>query len=361
VCVLSAVPSPTRQVYEHGAHVTSWRDPGGDELLFVSKEARCALRRTPVPSDRGCVCAQAVFKPPKAIRGGVPVCWPQFSDFGTLGQHGFARNTVRSLTVFCRWAASLTSRLSPCRVQAWALLASGGASPHGAFVELGLSDSDETRASWPHSFALRLRLSLSDAGALRMDFDVDNTGAEALSFTFALHTYFRVRDAKQARVLGLSGTSYLDSLQARTRCTEAADAVVFDKEVDRIYLAVPDRLQLVDAAAARSFALETRGLPDAVVWNPWIAKAAAMADFGALFALAVHVAPHTRLPDARQTLQATRSTRKWCASRRQPWSMPFALRLAQPGRLDKRSTAAAFDFSAHTTAPRVLRVRKTSP
>ena len=187
----------------------------------------------------------------------MPICWPQFSDFGPLQQHGFARN------------------------QAWTLLSSGGASPHGAFVELELRDEDATRATWPHAFALRLRLSLSEAGALRMDFDVENTGAEALSFTFAAHTYFRVRDAAQASVLGLTGTTYLDSLQARTRCTEASDAVGFDKEVDRIYLSVPAKLQLADKAAARTVTLETRGLPDAVVWNPWIAKAAAMADFGA--------------------------------------------------------------------------------
>ena len=147
-------------------------------------------------------------------------------------------------------------------------------------MELELRDNDATRALWPHAFVLRLRLSLSDAGALHMDFEVENTGTEALSTTFALHTYFRVADATRARVLGLSGTTYLDSLQARTRCTETGDAVVFDKEVDRIYLSTPSRLQLVDTAAVRTFTLETRGLPDAVVWNPWIAKAAAMADFG---------------------------------------------------------------------------------
>ena len=167
------------------------------------------------------------------------------------------------------------------RVQPWALVTSGDTSPHGAFVELELVDTDDTRALWPHAFLLRLRVSLSEAGALRMDLEVKNTGAKPLSFTFALHTYFSVRNALQARVLNLSGTSYLDSLQGRTRCTEAADAVIFDKEVDRIYLAVPPRLQLLDPVPSRTFTLETRALPDAVVWNPWVAKAAAMADFGA--------------------------------------------------------------------------------
>ncbi len=75
-----------------------------------------------------------------------------------------------------------------------------------------------------------LRVSLSDAGALRMDYSVTNTGPEALSFTFALHTYFRVADATRAAVRGLTGAAYLDSLQARQRFTEAQPAITFDKE-----------------------------------------------------------------------------------------------------------------------------------
>jgi glucose-6-phosphate 1-epimerase len=241
-----------------------------------------------------------VFKPPKAIRGGVPVCWPQFSDFGPLGQHGFARNMVRQQRRALP-SSLLSAHTAPA--QAWELLSSGGTSPHGAFVELGLRDSDATRDAWPHAFALRLRVSLSTAGALRMDFAVENTGGAPLSFTFALHTYFAVADASAASVRGLAGSQYLDSLQSRARFTEQAAAVVFDQEararaactslradssllgcpsqVDRIYLAVPSSLALEDAAAKRTFTVAMRNLPDAVVWNPWVAKSAAMADFGA--------------------------------------------------------------------------------
>lgn len=221
-----------------------------------------------------------MFKPPKAIRGGIPVCWPQFSDFGPLGQHGFARNMVRKRIASPPCLLLLPLTRACARAQAWELVSSGGASAHGAFVELGLRDSEATLAAWPHAFALRLRVSLSDAGTLRQDVTVRNTGPEALRFTFALHTYFRVADVAKASVRGLAGTPYLDSLQARARFTEEAEAIVFDKEVDRIYVGVPSTLTLADEGACRSFALATRGLPDAIVWNPWVAKAAAMADFG---------------------------------------------------------------------------------
>jgi glucose-6-phosphate 1-epimerase len=100
----------TAEVYTHGAHLSSWKTADGVEQIFISSDVRYTppssiiLIVTPnsplvgahipktdprvPPSPR----SQVVFKPPKAIRGGVPICFPQFSDFGPLGQHGFARN-----------------------------------------------------------------------------------------------------------------------------------------------------------------------------------------------------------------------------------------------------------------------------
>ncbi len=39
-------------------------------------------------------------------------------------------------------------------------------------------------------------------------------------------------------------------------------------------------LQVVDQGKNRAIQVEKEGFPDAVVWNPWIKKAAGMADFG---------------------------------------------------------------------------------
>ena len=39
-------------------------------------------------------------------------------------------------------------------------------------------------------------------------------------------------------------------------------------------------LQVVDEGKNRAIQVEKEGFPDAVVWNPWIKKAAGMSDFG---------------------------------------------------------------------------------
>lgn len=126
---------------------------------------------------------------------------------------------------------------------------------------------------------------------------VKNTGERGpLSFTAALHTYFRVSDISEATVEGLKGTKYLDSLDGRKEKTEENDSVKFAEEVDRIYAAVPSdgAIKIVDGGGAggggesgspssssgHSISLETVNLPDAVVWNPWTSKSKGMADFG---------------------------------------------------------------------------------
>lgn len=95
-CIMQSLVSmqgETAEVFLHGAHVTSWKSASGQERLFVSK--------------------QALFQPPKAIRGGVPVCFPQFGALGPLGQHGFARNTEFEVEGGNSWGVTLASSLLP--------------------------------------------------------------------------------------------------------------------------------------------------------------------------------------------------------------------------------------------------------
>ena len=156
-------------------------------------------------------------------------------------------------------------------------------------MTLLLKRDGESR-DFPHAFELRVTVRVADEGRqLVQSLAVKNTGEAPLSFTAALHTYFRVSDVSKARVEGLKGCKYLDSLDGRKEKQEEAEAVKFAGEVDRIYIAVPSdgAVRIVDdgetsssESSGHSISLETVNLPDAVVWNPWVEKSRGMADFG---------------------------------------------------------------------------------
>jgi len=134
---------------------------------------------------------------------------------------------------------------------------------------------------WGRPFQAQLEVVVGGQD-LEIAFGVTNSGPEAMEFTFALHTYFAVEDVSGARVEGLQGCRYLDSLRGRTECTEAEEAVTFGQEVDRIYLDTPSdgELRVVDGAGGRAVRIRKHNLPDAVVWNPWEEKSRGMGDFG---------------------------------------------------------------------------------
>ncbi|KAK7329764.1 hypothetical protein VNO77_23943 [Canavalia gladiata] len=230
------------EVYLYGGHVTSWKNDNAEELLFLS--------------------GKATFKPPKAIRGGIPICFPQFGSLGTLDQHGFARNRF--------WTIDDCPPPFPTNTL------------NKAFVDLILKPSEDDMKIWPHSFEFRLRVALGPGGDLLLTSRIRNTNIDGkpFSFTFAYHTYFSVSDISEVRVEGLETLDYLDNLQKKERFTEQGDALTFESEVDKVYLSTPTKIAILDHEKKRTFVLRKDGLPDAVVWNPWDKKAKAMSDFG---------------------------------------------------------------------------------
>jgi glucose-6-phosphate 1-epimerase len=147
--------------------------------------------------------------------------------------------------------------------------------------------------------------------ALVVTLGAHNVGPSPLAFTAALHTYLRVDDVAAAAVHGLAGTRYRDTALGdrvtdteATLRTDAADALRFHGEVDRVYVDAPTLLTLVDGA--RATRVEAAGFPDAVVWNPGAERAAALADLepdgwrrfvcveAAAVARPVHLAPGAR-------------------------------------------------------------------
>lgn len=227
---LSQSPEDSVLVALHGAHVLSWTG-AGEERLYLSP--------------------RAVFDGQAAIRGGVPICLPQFNMRGPLAKHGFARNLP--------WQA-------------------GGAHLEAAsgdlLLTLALASDTATHALWPHDFRFELTLRLG-AGRLELMLELHNTGNRPWPFTGALHSYLAVQDIAQVRLRGLDGQPCWDALRD-TRATHAGD-VAFDGEFDRVFRAAAAPVQLHDGARRLQIAQST-SFADTVVWNPGAELCARMAD-----------------------------------------------------------------------------------
>lgn len=236
--IITEPSGSSAEVFLHGGQIVSWKNQRRQELLFMS--------------------SKAVIKPPKAIRGGIPICFPQFGNLGNLERHGFARNRL--------WEVDSSSApASPAKSQ--------------TLVDIVLKSTEDDLKTWPRSFELRLRIILAP-GKLTLIPKVRNTDSKPLSFTFALRNYLSVSDVSEVRVEGLETLDYLDNLSDKERFTEQADAITFDGEVDRVYLSTPAKIAVIDHERKRTLELRKEGFPDAGVWNPWSKKAKALADFG---------------------------------------------------------------------------------
>lgn len=239
--ILQNTKGASARISLYGGQVLSWKNEQGEELLFMS--------------------SKATFKPPHAIRGGIPICFPQFGSRGLLEQHGFARNRT--------W--SIDNQPPSPRIN--------GFNGH-ASVDLVLKPSEVDYKVWSNRFEIRLRVILTEEGHLILRSRVKNINGKPFSFSFAFRTYFAISDISEVRVEGLETLDYLDCLQERKRFTEQGDALTFESEVDRIYLSSSDVVALFDHGSKRTFQIRKQGLPDVAVWNPWEKKAKALQDLG---------------------------------------------------------------------------------
>lgn len=247
---LQAGPGGLPFIHIHNAHAQAHISLYGGQVLSFQPHTQ---------ADWLFLSPQAVYQHGKAIRGGVPLCWPWFGpDPHGLGRpnHGFART------------------------QRWTLLQSDDTPTGETHITLGLSDTPESRALWPHTFELTLEITVGSTLALALT--TRNTGTAPFDITQALHSYFAVADLAQATVNGLEGCAYIDNATgARGALRQQAGAVRFEAEVDRIYTNIPPELALVDGAGQRTLRIASTGSRTAVVWNPGASVAARMADLPA--------------------------------------------------------------------------------
>lgn len=223
------------EIYLQGAHVTAWKPAGAEEVLFVSAKSR--------------------WGEGAAIRGGVPICFPWFAnkaDGAKAPAHGFARTRAWSLEAVEKDGEAVR-------------------------VTMTLGSDHSTREFWAGDFHAEYRVTFWRE--LKMELTVKNRGAAAVRFEEALHTYFRVGDIAKARVRGLDGMRYTDKMDARREKLQKGD-VVITSETDREYLDTPHEVELVDDVIRRKIQIRNENSRTTVVWNPWVAKAKAMSDFG---------------------------------------------------------------------------------
>lgn len=240
--------------------------PGGLELLEISNAQASAelalqggqlLQWTP-QGQRPVVWLSPAAKllPGKAVRGGVPVCWPWFGahqQHPGFPAHGYARTALWELTEIRQSSDGATCLA--LRLQA------GPASPEW----------------WPYDSSLELHIRVGTA--LELELVTRNNGNATFRFSAALHSYFAVSDVRQASIGGLDGCSYLDKTDGNRPCRQSGPVAIAG-EVDRVYLNSSADCLIHDPAWQRHIRVEKRGSQSTVVWNPWRDKAAQLGDLG---------------------------------------------------------------------------------
>jgi glucose-6-phosphate 1-epimerase len=219
-----------------GAQVTSWRPAGAEDVVFLSKHA--------------------VWKEGRAIRGGIPICFPWFrgkADNPSAPAHGFVRTR--------QWNLDSIS-----------------ANPDGSVtVLLSIRSDESTRQWWPHDFLLIHRITIGTV--LLLELSVTNNGTDTFSFEEALHTYFAVGDVHSVRVLGLDGVTYLDNTDGNREKLQAGDLTI-SAPTDDAFINTQASVDLFDPIKHRILRTEKGNSNETVIWNPWESGAATLTDLG---------------------------------------------------------------------------------
>ncbi|WP_419712613.1 D-hexose-6-phosphate mutarotase [Pseudomonas sp. NFX224] len=231
-------------VAQQGAHILSYQLAGQPPLIWLNDEA--------------------VFKTRKSIRAGVPVCWPWFGNFERNPQ------SVKAMRVSQEPAPAH----GLVRAMDWEL---GGIETEGESlkVEFLLPYPEGGLPGWPHQVDLKLSIRLDEQ--LHISLTSHNVGTETVTISQALHSYFAVSDVRNVHVEGVNGLNYIETLEDWKTKKQSGD-LRFSGETDRIYLDAPPLLSIVDPGWERRIELTSTGSRTAVIWNPWIDRAAAFSD-----------------------------------------------------------------------------------
>ncbi|KAK3904756.1 galactose mutarotase-like domain-containing protein [Staphylotrichum tortipilum] len=238
----------------YGATVISWKDAAGDEKLWLSEAAK--------------------LDGSKAVRGGIPIVFPVFGTAPThpqtksLPQHGFARTS--------RWEFLGKSTSES--------MAGPAANEPTVKLDFGLSSAAPgldplATTNWPFRFNLIYSVTLK-RDSLTTSIVATNDDAQPFDCQVLLHTYLRVKDITTVEITGLADATYIDKVDNATTKTSTTPTTTITSETDRVYTpASPSSPVTVSTSGTPLYHVTRDNLANVVIWNPWTAKAAAMADF----------------------------------------------------------------------------------
>lgn len=213
----------TAKIALQGAHVFEYKRNSKDELFWLSEI-----------SD---------FEQGKAIRGGVPICWPSFGvNNPDLPQHGFAR------TFLFEFVSS--SEIDSKRTE----------------IELRLRHSKETLKLWNYKFELVFKVTISDK--LTMELETTNLDEKEFRLTQALHSYFKLSDISNAVVKGLEKKPCFDALTNKRSLQNGN--ITFKQEFDKVFQEIDNQIIIEDIE--KTINIKNEGSSSVIVWNPWIDK-----------------------------------------------------------------------------------------
>ncbi|HQR74147.1 MAG TPA: D-hexose-6-phosphate mutarotase [Sulfurovum sp.] len=224
-------PHAHAKIALQGAHLFEYKAKGKPALLWCSDKAH--------------------FESGKAIRGGIPVCFPWFGkhkDDATLPQHGFGRT------------------------QEWTLVSQEEQADGSTSISLQLTPNAHTLSLWPFKFEATMHFSVGER--LDVALEVKNTDSKPFELGAALHTYFLVSNIDNVSLYGFKDKVYYETLN-NTKEIQKSELII-DKEIDRVYMNPEKTIILQDDT--RKTTIEQTGSNSTIVWNPWTEKSKQLAD-----------------------------------------------------------------------------------
>ncbi|MFT6387078.1 MAG: glucose-6-phosphate 1-epimerase [Cellvibrionaceae bacterium] len=241
------------EIFLQGAQVTGYQRHGEAPILFLSKDCQ--------------------FKQGSPLRGGIPICWPWFGDLN--------KNNPELKGQFSSSFCEAAPAHGFVRDIDWDVKNIRIVDDKETLVTLKCDVPLDNAFGWPFSACLVYEVSVGET--LKAALSVKNSGDNNFIFSAALHSYFKVDSIINTKITSLNKVFYINALKGWSKCQQHDD-VVFNQEVDRIYLfpssdhgSSGHSIDLKDTR--RSLNIESGGSASAIVWNPWIEKSKRLTQF----------------------------------------------------------------------------------